>query len=441
MHEHIADDPDFVAMFLDEARLAARIHHPNVVSTIDVQKTESAMFLVMEYIEGASLRHVLRSVRRNHEMVPIGIGCRIVIDTLNGLHAAHELEGHDGGLLKLVHRDVSPHNVLVGTDGISRITDFGVARAEARLGSTRGGTLKGKIAYMPPEQGRGEEIDRRADVYAAGVVLWEVLTGRRLFKADHDGALVAMILRGTDTSPDTVNPAIPKEIADVCMQALEIDPDERFASAADFAEAIEVAALESGTRLATARWVSSFTEEFKIAIETRRPPPILHGDATGSSIDSHPIEVETRKPPPLDEDVVTGTSQLTGIGTVKEALPPPPANGHRMLLAGLAIGAVVATVGVVLVTGNSDAPPAAVAPAQQPALEPAPQPVAAPEPAHVETAPAQDAPKAEEDPPQPLAAPTASATPKPAVKPRAPKGSRLPKKGKDNPLGFEPNDL
>ena len=201
MHDHIADDPDFVAMFLDEARLAARIHHPNVVGTMDVQKTDDVMFLVMEYIEVASLRRVLRACKKGGVELPLEVALRIMVDTLAGLHAAHQLKGHEGELLNLVHRDVSPHNILVGVDGVSRITDFGVARAEARLGSTRGGQLKGKIAYMPPEQGRGDDIDRRADVYAAGVVFWEALTLKRLFKAEHEGALIAMILTGCDRPP------------------------------------------------------------------------------------------------------------------------------------------------------------------------------------------------------------------------------------------------
>jgi serine/threonine-protein kinase len=141
MHPHVSTDPEFITMFLDEARLAARIHHPNVVSTLDFQRLEEATFLVMEFIDGASLRDILRALRRRRQRMPIGTAVRIMIDALSGLHAAHELRGDDGEALQVVHRDVSPHNILVGADGITRITDFGVARAAARLTSTRGSQL------------------------------------------------------------------------------------------------------------------------------------------------------------------------------------------------------------------------------------------------------------------------------------------------------------
>jgi serine/threonine protein kinase len=143
MHAHVAEDPEFKAMFLDEARLAARIHHPNVVSTLDVQEDAEGMFLVMEFVEGASLRDIIRALKKKKQRMPVGNAVRIIVDALSGLHAAHELRGKDGNLLQLVHRDVSPHNILVGADGITRITDFGVARAESRLSSTRGGHLIG----------------------------------------------------------------------------------------------------------------------------------------------------------------------------------------------------------------------------------------------------------------------------------------------------------
>src|SRR5690606_5429604 len=146
---------------------------------------------------------------------------------LNGLHAAHELCGDDGEPLLLVHRDVSPANILIGTDGVARITDFGVARAETRLSSTRGGQLKGKVPYMPPEQLLGEPVDRRCDVYAAGVVLWEELVGRRLFRADSEGALLQQILTGPAHSPRELQPSVPEAIDHVCMRALTRHPAER----------------------------------------------------------------------------------------------------------------------------------------------------------------------------------------------------------------------
>src|SRR5690606_30483715 len=151
MHPHIAEQPEFEAMFLDEARLAASIRHPNVVSTIDVSKTEGSMFLVMDYVDGPALNRILRKLKEHDRRIPMGIALRILIDTLNGLEAAHTLKDAAGRPQNLVHRDVSPQNILVGSDGIARLTDFGVARAEARLSMTTGGEIKGKLGYMPPE--------------------------------------------------------------------------------------------------------------------------------------------------------------------------------------------------------------------------------------------------------------------------------------------------
>ena len=354
MHDHIADDPDFVAMFLDEARLAARIHHPNVVGTMDVQKTDEAMFLVMEYIEGASLRRVLRACKKEGVELPLEIALRIMVDMLNGLHAAHELKNREGELLNLVHRDVSPHNILVGVDGVGRITDFGVARAEARLGSTRGGQLKGKIAYMPPEQGRGGAIDRRADVYAAGVVFWESLTLKRLFKAEHEGALIAMILTGCDRPPRTVNPMVPEAIDAVCMKALAVDPEDRYASTADFAEAIETAAHEAGIRIASTRKVADFIDDFKVTIDTKRPPPLMNDDSMSGTLESRRIEVDA---PITSSEVADPSSQMTGIGAVQSVRlrPSSPPPRSRRSLGFVAVGVAAAfVIGVVAFTGEGD---------------------------------------------------------------------------------------
>ncbi|WP_434042536.1 MULTISPECIES: protein kinase domain-containing protein [Sorangium] len=260
MHPHIAAEPEFVAMFLDEARLAARVRHPNVVATFDL--VEDPLFLVMEYIEGPSLHLLLRTCARAKRPLPLGIALRIFLDVLAGLHAAHELTGSEGEPLHLVHRDVSPQNVLVGIDGVSRITDFGVARAETRLMSTRGNALKGKLAYMAPEQIRAQQIDRRSDVYSAGVVLWEMLTEERLFKADNDGALIAQILQGPPTGPRGVMPSVPSAIDQICLRALNTDPNARFPTAAAFAEELEEAAAQTpGLAVSSPRAVEALIKE------------------------------------------------------------------------------------------------------------------------------------------------------------------------------------
>jgi serine/threonine-protein kinase len=167
MHEQFAKDPDFVDMFLDEARVASRIAHPNVVSVLDAVVAEGEVFLVMDYAHGASLARLLRTALRRGEPLRPDIAAAVVAGVLHGLHAAHEADDDHGQPMNLVHRDVSPQNVLVGTDGIPRLVDFGIAKASGRSQTTREGQLKGKLAYMAPEQARGETLTRRTDIYAA----------------------------------------------------------------------------------------------------------------------------------------------------------------------------------------------------------------------------------------------------------------------------------
>jgi hypothetical protein len=242
LHEHLARHPEFIEMFLDEARLAARIHHPNVVPILEIGTTDAGYYLVMEYVEGDTAGHLVHCATQEGKIVSPRIAVRIVLDVLAGLHAAHEGTDDDGRSLEIVHRDVSPHNILVSVDGVSRITDFGIARAASRLAVTRTGQLKGKIAYMAPEQARSEKIDRRADVFAMGICLWEMLARRRLFKADAEGETLNRLLYEPIPTVRSVDPTIPRELDAVCAKALTRDLDKRFATAADFSDALESAA-------------------------------------------------------------------------------------------------------------------------------------------------------------------------------------------------------
>jgi serine/threonine-protein kinase len=274
MHPHIATDPAFVAMFLDEARLAARIRHPNVVATHDVQKSPAGVFLVMDYIDGPSLHHVLRSLHDRDRVLPLDITLRIISDALAGLHAAHELCGDKGEPLNLVHRDISPDNILVGNDGLARITDFGVARAESRISTTSGAALKGKLAFMSPERIMHGSNDRRSDIYAAGATLWEALVGKRLFEADDNGMLITKIVVGAVSSPRTFGAQVPEAVEAVVMRAINRDPNARYATAAAFADALEDAARASGIMPATPRRVAAFLKELKSegVVATQRLP-------------------------------------------------------------------------------------------------------------------------------------------------------------------------
>jgi serine/threonine protein kinase len=260
LHEHLARHPEFIEMFFDEARLAARIHHPNVVPILEIGTTDAGHYLVMEYVEGDTAGHLFFAASQEGKKVPPRVAVRIVLDALAGLHAAHQGTDDDGNLLELVHRDVSPHNILVSVDGVSRLTDFGIARAASRLAVTRTGQLKGKIAYMAPEQARSEKIDRRADVFAMGICLWEMLVGHRLFKADADGDTLNRLLYEPIPRADEANPEVPHELAEVCARALLRDLSKRYPTAAEFSDALETAA-NSIDALASHREVAACVKE------------------------------------------------------------------------------------------------------------------------------------------------------------------------------------
>jgi serine/threonine-protein kinase len=256
LHPHYAGDPEFVSMFLDEARLAARIRHPNVVPTLDVVKLSDELFLVMEYVPGEPLARLFRQLRDQGRLVPRKVAGAVVGGTLFGLHAAHEARDESGAPLNLVHRDVSPQNILVGTDGVARILDFGVAKAAGRAHTTRDGSMKGKCAYMAPEQVHGLPVTRATDLFAAGVVLWELLTGRRLFHAETDASTLMKVLQAEVVAPSAIVPEIPPAWDAVVLQATHRDPARRFATARQMAEAIEACeGICSMTQVA--EWVES----------------------------------------------------------------------------------------------------------------------------------------------------------------------------------------
>ena len=239
LHPQFAKDPDFVSMFVDEARLAARIQHPNVVPTLDIVAVDDELFLVMEYVQGEALSKLIRAARRMNKPVPLRIAMSIMAGALHGLHAAHEAKSERGRPLGIVHRDVSPQNVLVGTDGVARVLDFGVAKAAMRVSTTRDGQMKGKISYMAPEQMRGKGVDRRTDVFAAGIVLWEALTGRRLFDGNDPGEVLTKLLEANVPPPTSIEPSLPAEVDDLVLPALRREPESRYATARDFAIALE----------------------------------------------------------------------------------------------------------------------------------------------------------------------------------------------------------
>jgi serine/threonine protein kinase len=260
LHPNFAKDSEFVAMFVDEARLAARIRHPNVVPTLDVVATEGEIFLVMEYVHGESLAKLHRAMLGLEQPTAPRIIATVMSGVLHGLHAAHEAKTEQGESLSIVHRDVSPQNVLVGVDGVARVLDFGVAKAMGRVEATHDRKVKGKIAYMPPEQIEGGLVTRQADIYAAAVVTWQALTGRRLFRGEHEGALVRAVLRQPLVTPSSVASHVPEAFDDVVMRGLDRDPSRRYATAREMALQLErCAGIASPSEVGD--WVASLAHE------------------------------------------------------------------------------------------------------------------------------------------------------------------------------------
>ena len=256
MHPHLAKDSNFTAMFVDEARLAARIRHPNVVATLDVLAVSDELLIVMEYVHGESLAELSRLAAVRKARLPSAVVSALISDVLAGLHAAHEATDEQGRSLGVVHRDVSPANILVGADGIARLADFGVAKAAGRLQVTREGQVKGKIAYMSPEQVRGEPIGRGADIYGASVVLWELLTGRRLFQGQRDAQVIEKILFGAVDAPASIASSVPEPLNAVVLRGLAREPSARFATAHEMMQAVALA-VQPASASEVSDWIES----------------------------------------------------------------------------------------------------------------------------------------------------------------------------------------
>ncbi len=246
MLPHLTDDSRFVTMFMDEGKLAANIDSPNVVSTMDLGRADDgSLYLVMELVVGTTLSTLLRNAAKAGDSIPTDVACEILAQAAQGLHDAHEAKTPYGAPLQLVHRDVSPQNILVGVDGRVRITDFGVARAVLRRTKTSTGEFKGKLSYFSPEQCADRDLDRRSDLFSLGVVAWETLTTRRLFHAENPLAVLERVTRMPIPSAHSVRPEVPTAVAAVVAMALERDRDQRYPSAREFASALRAAARET----------------------------------------------------------------------------------------------------------------------------------------------------------------------------------------------------
>ncbi len=247
MHGELRANPEIAPQLMREAKLAASIVHPNVVKVLEAGDTPHGVYLVMDHVEGDTLAGLIRAARKREELVPLPIAGKILHDALMGLHAAHELTGVDGAPLELVHRDFSPHNILVGVDGKSLLTDFGIAKALSHVNVTSTGIIKGKVGYMAPEQARGERVDRRSDVWAAGVVAWELFTSRRLFRAANDAATLFQVVSGKRPPRlSTARPDVPAALDEAVAAALEPRAQRRTATAQALRKQLEDALASAG---------------------------------------------------------------------------------------------------------------------------------------------------------------------------------------------------
>ena len=343
LHPHLTDDPDFVTMFLDEARITSRIHHPNVVATLDVVRDEGELLLVMEHVLGPSWWTVLRTAREEGRAIPLEIVSAVLGGILSGLHAAHEARTESGEPLELVHRDVSPQNALVGSDGVARVVDFGIAKAASRVHSTRDGEVKGKLSYMAPEQIRREAVDRRADVYSAGVVLWESLTGERLYEADHAGGVVMLVLEGNPPAPSSIRGDVPPALDELVLRALSLDPAMRPATAHELAVALEAIVPPAPSRTVAA-FLMDIAGEY-LAERQRLVATFEQLSSDGNlevagvpSSSSTVMSLEERRALAAAETAVSVVASAPG---APSSHPPPAARSRRGTVAAAALALLV----------------------------------------------------------------------------------------------------
>lgn len=402
------DDPEIIRMFADEARLCARLNHPNIVQTFEVGEDGTGPFLVMEYIEGQSLQRIRSRMARRNEQVPRAMSLRILGDTLAALAYSHTLTDHDGTPLHVVHRDISPENIMVTYAGATKLVDFGVAKTSASINRTRAGVLKGKVAYMAPEQARSDTtIDERADVFAAGLVLWELLTYQRIWEGRSEAQVFERLLdKDPLPAPRTVDPQIPEDLDAICVQALQKEKEARFSSASALHNALEQAVARNDLR-SSQREIGEFVsalfepERAKVralvvgavrhhheapeplppnpnrsldaaladpSLQRAEPPnpavPSIPPPAVPPKLQSSPAIVVDGQDPPAE-------TPFAIIETKPAFRPrPPPSSARAWMLAGLVVG--LSIVGGALVAGPRILGRVAPPPRPAPLVAPAP---------------------------------------------------------------------
>ena len=402
-----AESEDFIRMFLAEARLAATLHHPNIVQVYDIGEQRGTYFFTMEYVQGQDLRRIVRAARRLQRALPLEHILHIIMGISAGLNHAHEKAGHDGTPLGIVHRDVSPSNVLVTYEGSVKIVDFGIAKAATAQTATIAGTLKGKIPYMSPEQCRGESVDRRSDIFSIGTLLWELTTGKRLFAGDNEFQTLNRVAQGDVPPPSSVRPDYPPELEQIVMKALQADPEQRYTTALDLQVDLEDFAREARLPVSSARMAKFMRELFVEEMEqaarelkedgtqvtraerpgSTQPIVVSSSDAYPDISDEMPTSTGTPTPGPGLEER-SGTDIALGFSGVY-----PRKRKSRMLAAVVGgVAVVVSLTGLAMYSGTSSdtaastaaadqvlkAPPVEDDPNDAPAAAPSDDPSAAP---------------------------------------------------------------
>jgi serine/threonine protein kinase len=255
----LAEDSHFREMFVDEARLAARLSHPNIVQTYEVEESGGHLLLAMEYIEGQPMSRLMQRMKENF---PLTARIRVLCDILSALSYAHELRDFDSQSMNLVHRDISPQNIVVGYNGAVKLLDFGIAKSSAALQNTQAGVVKGKAAYMAPEQASLQPVDRRADLFSVGVILWECIAGRRLMRGLQGNDALSVRVSGAEPSIEAIVPDVDPALAKIVRRALENSPNERYPTAESFHAELE-AWLEAQAELPRRTWAARVAAEFE----------------------------------------------------------------------------------------------------------------------------------------------------------------------------------
>jgi serine/threonine-protein kinase len=378
----LSEEIQFEQMFLDEASLASQIRHPHVVEILDLGEQDGVLFLVMEWIDGMPLNQLMKAAKLAGGM-PLPVATRIVMQACAGLHAAHELRDPQGALVGLVHRDVSPQNILVTYDGVTKVVDFGVAKATAAGGgSTNAGQIKGKVGYMAPEQIEGEDMDRRADIFAMGIVLYALTTGKHPFRRESDAATMYNICSPQPVLPPRkFLPEYPQALERVILKSLAKSANDRYETANDMLRDLDQA-LPADQRVITDDEVALFVRKLLGDKLQERRATLSDALQRADRNSLSPIRVDMPS---------SATGSVSNVG-LAQSLLPLDSNGtatelsglgqdrrKRLLIGGAALAFGIGVVTTILLTRSAPTPSAAVSPpVAAPTIAPPPEPSAAP---------------------------------------------------------------